>query len=463
MYRFFLSLRILRHHWLMTLIGSFFVGASLLILVVVMSVMDGFQSKLKETLAGSSADLQLTPRWPCDPVLLAKTIEELVPEVVAAGPFDETVTLTRKAGRVDVLREKMHYAAVFGVDPAREARINKFTEYLSPLDRLTRERGKKPSVRDVTKPFKVHSEIEEASGTVGVVVGKVLAADLNVFVNDKIRIAIAEPGATKDEDEDGAAPKELTLKYVQVMVVGYYESGNTEVDRSCVFMDHAAFTRMFTGDTARVSVRCRLTDSEAALEPALQRLRSGVLDEVVRRTAPPGVTLEPWQMQMRHETWKDKNRAIVQAIESEKSMILVIVFLIVVAGTSSIFAAQWLLVADKVREIGILRALGAEFGGVVSIFVLNGFLMGVIGSACGTLGGLLVVKNIDIVHGWISTIFGRPVFDPNVYLFPSIPTLVNYGEVTRYAVAALVCALIASAIPAMRAGLMNPAQALHRD
>jgi lipoprotein-releasing system permease protein len=462
MYRFFLSLRILRHHWLMTLIGSFFVGASLLILVVVMSVMDGFQAKLKETLAGSSADLQLTPRWPCDPVLLAKTIEELVPEVVAAGPFDETVTLTRKAGRVDALREKMHYAAVFGIDPAREARINKFTEYLSPLDRLTRLRGK-PSVRDVTKPFKVHSEIEEATGTVGVVIGKVLAAELGVFVNDKIRIAIAEPGAAQDENDDSAAPKELSLKYVQVMVVGYYESGNTDVDRSCVFMDHAAFARMFTGETARVSVRCRLTDPEEALDPALDRLKSGVLDELVRRTAPPGVALEPWQMQMRHDTWKDQNRAIVQAIESEKSMILVIVFLIVVAGTSSIFAAQWLLVSDKVREIGILRALGAEFGGVVSIFVLNGFLMGVIGSACGALGGLLVVHNIDIVHGWISTIFGRPVFDPNVYLFPSIPTLVDYGEVTRYAVAALVCALVASAIPAMRAGFMNPAQALHRD
>ena len=457
MYRFFLSLRILRHHWLMTLIGSFFVGASLLILVVVMSVMDGFQAKLKETLAGSSADLQLTPRWPCDTVALAKAIEELVPEVVAAGPFDETVTLTRKAGRVDAMREKMHYAAVFGVDPLREARINKFTEYLAPLDRHTRLRGA-PSVRDVSQPFRVYSEIEAASGTVGVVLGKGLAEDLGVFLNEKIRIAIAEPG----DDPAGGGPSEVSLKYVQVLVVGYYESGNSEVDRSCVFMDHEAFRKLFTGDAARVSVRCRLTDSDASLEPALDRLRLS-MDSLVQRSAPPGAQLENWQQQMRPETWRQKNRSIVQAIESEKSMILVIVFLIVVAGTSSIFAAQWLLVSDKVREIGILRALGAEFGGVVSIFVLNGFLMGLIGSLGGTLGGLLVVKNIDTVHGWISWVLGRPVFDPDVYLFPSIPTLVDYGEVTRYAVAALVCALVASAIPAMRAGFMNPAQALHRD
>jgi lipoprotein-releasing system permease protein len=457
MYRFFLSFRILRHHWLMTLIGSFFVGASLLILVVVMSVMDGFQAKLKETLAGSAADLELTPNWPCDPVKLAKAIEELVPEVEAAGPYDQTVTLTRKAGFTSAMQQPMHYAAVFGVDPAREARINKFTEYLAPLDRSTKLRGR-PSVRDVSQPFKVYSEIDEASGTVGVIVGKGLADDLGVLMGDRIRIAIAEPG----DDNGGAGPRDVTLKYVQVLVVGSYECGHSEVDKSCVFMDHEAFRRLFTGDTARVSVRCRLADPGSGLTPTLSRLRT-VLATLGRRSAPADEKYQNWNWQMRHETWRDRNSSIVKAIESEKSMILVIVFLIVVAGTSSIFAAQWLLVSDKVREIGILRALGAEFGGVVSIFVLNGFLMGLIGSLGGALGGLLVVRNIDTVHAWISWIFGRPVFDPEVYFFPNIPTLVDYGEVTRYAAAALVCALVASAIPAMRAGLMNPAEALHRD
>ena len=99
----------------------------------------------------------------------------------------------------------------------------------------------------------------------------------------------------------------------------------------------------------------------------------------------------------------------------------------------------------------------------MSIFVLNGFLMGLLGSIGGALGGLLVVRYIDAVHGGISWILGRKVFDPNVYLFQSIPTLVDYAEVTRYALAALICTLIAAAIPAIRAGMMNPAAALHRD
>jgi lipoprotein-releasing system permease protein len=453
MYRLFLSLRFLRHHWLMTLIGSFFVGASLVILVVVMSVMDGFQAKLKETLAGSSADLTLTPRWPCDPVLLSKAVEELVPQVEAAGPYYETITLTRRAGKVDPMREKMHYAAVYGIDAAREARINKFSEYLSELDLRTGKR-RPPSVRDVTRPFYVHDQIERDSKTVGVILGVGLADEIGLErLNQKIRIAIA--------DDPDADPQDVSLKYQQVLVVGLYQSGNSDVDRSCMFMDHEAFRSLFTGDVAKASIRCRLKDPEKILETE-ERVRA-VLDKLVVKSTPPGVAVQPWQQKMLPQSWKQKHRTLVQAIESEKSMILVIAFLIVIAGTSSIFAAQWLLVSDKIREIGILRSLGANFSGVVSIFVLNGFLMGVLGSAGGAFGGLLVVRYIDTVAGWISTLTGRPVFDPAIYLFPNIPTLVDYNEVTHYALAALVCTLVASAVPAMRAGFMNPAVALHRD
>ena len=161
--------------------------------------------------------------------------------------------------------------------------------------------------------------------------------------------------------------------------------------------------------------------------------------------------------------WSANHQAMVRAIESEKAMILVIAFLIVVAGTSSIFAAQWLLVSDKVREIGILRALGADVKGVATIFVLNGFLMGVLGSLGGTFGGLLFVRYIDSVHAFIRWLTGRDIFDPDIYLFSEIPTKVDPEQVTQFAIAALVCTLIAAAIPALRAGLMDPARALHHE
>ena len=226
-------------------------------------------------------------------------------------------------------------------------------------------------------------------------------------------------------------------------------------------MDQEAFRRLFGGDMARASVRCRLKDPDEIVDVAKRIF--AVKDRLVERSKPAGVEVDTWQREIRPESWRDRHRSLVQAIESEKAMILVISFLIVVAGTSSIFAAQWLLVSDKVREIGILRALGADFNGVVSIFVLNGFLMGVLGSAGGTFGGLLVVRYVDQVHAMISWVMGRPVFDPDIYMFQSVPTQVDYAQVTHYAVAALVCTLIASAVPAMRAGFLRPAEALHRD
>ncbi len=457
MYRLFLSLRFLRHHWLMTLIGSFFVGASLVILVVVMSVMDGFQARLKETIAGSSADLTLTPAWPCDTVAFAKALEELVPEVEVAGPFDETITMTRRPGRVRATEQKMHYAAVYGVDPRREGRINRFREYLSLLDIKSGTRT--PSVADPDDPFRVDDPLARASETIGVVCGKGLMEDLDVQRGEDIRIAIAAPKS--GEDGQDADATNVELKYVLVRVVGVYQSGNSEIDHSCIFMDHKVFGTLFGDDVTRKSVRCRLRHGDAIDATRAQILAA--MRELVRRSALPGARADSLVGRMQAESWKEKNHTIVQAIESEKSMILVIAFLIVVAGTGSIFAAQWLLVSDKVREIGILRALGAGVDGVVSIFMLNGFLMGVIGSVGGAAGGLLVVRYIDWVHALISWILGRPVFDKNVYLFDRIPTLVDYGEVTRYAVAALACTLVASAVPAIRAGLMRPAEALHRE
>jgi lipoprotein-releasing system permease protein len=454
MYRLFLSLRFLRHHWLMTLIGSFFVGASLVILVVVMSVMDGFQAKLKETISGASADLTLTPAWPADLVKLSQALEEMVPGVVAAGPYYETITLTRRAGKIDPVREKMHYAAVFGIDPHRETRVNRFREYLAPVDDEGR-RGK-PSVVEPDDPFKVHDPMDRASEAVGVVIGRGLQEDLRVPVGHKIRVAIAVP---PKESDPQATKEDVSLKYKQLLVVGVYHSGNSEIDRSCIFMDHRAFTALFDKDSTRASVRCKLDKPEEfdpwiSVKPligALQR-RSTLPD------APPSM-----ETGLVAESIRDRNKQLFQAIESEKAMILVISFLIVVAGTSSIFAAQWLLVSDKVREIGILRALGADVNGVVSIFVLNGFLMGVLGAAGGAFGGLLVVRYIDYVHDGISWLLGHRVFDRKIYLFDKIPTVVNYDEVTRYALAALACTLVASAIPAMRAGFMKPAEALHRD
>jgi lipoprotein-releasing system permease protein len=455
-YPLHLSAKFLRHHWLMSLIGSFFVGASLVILVVVMAVMDGFQERLKQTVSGASADFIVTTRYPADPDALAVSLQSHVPQVVAAGPLERTLTFVQRTGKVDPLDDKLEYAQVFGVDGWREQQVNRFGEYLR-----SRREGGRLTVKDLQDPFKVHDPLDAASGTRGVILGSGLKRALRgVSVGDRVRIAAlrrkpaSNGGGTQSMDD-------YEQDWLVFRIVGVYESGNAEKDANCLFLDWKVVRELWSADLRRSSVHCKLTDPDQ-FDAALAALKAA-RESVVRESVVPGVRVDPYDSALRPESWKDENQTLYRAIESEKAMILIIAFLIVIAGTSSIFAAQWLLVSDKIREIGILRALGAGVGGVMSIFVLNGFSMGLIGSAGGVGVGLLVVDQIDRVHDLVKVLTGRDVFPSDIYLFTSIPTRVNYDDVLRYAIAALVCTLIASAVPALRAGTMDPAKALHRE
>lgn len=449
-YRLHLSLRFLRHHWLMTLIGSFFVGASLVILVVVMAVMDGFQERLRDTVSGSSADFIVTARYPADLEALGRVLERHVPQVRSSAPFEQTLTFVQRT-HADPLAEKLQYAQVFGVDGWREQQVNRFGQYLRSkrLGVLT--------VKDIGDPFKVHDAFDAAAGTRGVILGEVLRRELNSDVGDMIRIAALR----RKKGGSGEGIDDYEQDWLTFRVVGIYESGNHERDAHCLFLDWKVVQELWSPDLRKSSVRCRLTAPDA-FDDARRALKARIAT-VIADSRPSGVEIPPENAALLAQSWMDENPTLVQAIESEKSMILIIAFLIVIAGTSSIFAAQWLLVSDKTREIGILRALGAGVEGVMSIFVLNGLCMGLLGSIGGALAGLLVVDQIDGVHELVKTLTGRDVFPPDIYLFDRIPTRVDYDAVVQYAGAALVCTLIASAIPALRAGLLDPARALHRD
>lgn len=455
MYRFHLSWRFLRHHWLMTCIGSFFVGASLVVLVVVMSVMDGFQQRLKDTVAGFSADYIMVPQFPADMAKLADAAEARVPSLLSAAPYHETITLVQRAGPKDPLRDKLEFAQAFGVDGLREQRVNRFGDYL-------RDRRGRLTVRDLSDPFKVHDRLEEKSGTKGVILSSGLMALLQVQVGEKVKIASIRRRAA--ESADGGPSADATdydQKWLKYLVVGVYSTGNGDKDAHCLFLDHRVVSDLWSRDVRRSGIRAKLRPGEE-FGTAL-RQSEAAMEALIADSVPAGTPLTPFDRRFALHTWRDENVTLMQAIESEKSMILVISFLIVVAGTSSIFAAQWLLVSDKIREIGILRALGAGVGGVITIFVTNGFVMGLIGSAGGVAVGLLVVRKIDSVKAFVLWLTGRDLFPSDIYLFKTIPTLVDHAAVVRYALAALACTLVASAIPALRAGLLDPAKALHRE
>ena len=122
-----------------------------------------------------------------------------------------------------------------------------------------------------------------------------------------------------------------------------------------------------------------------------------------------------------------------------------------------------MIVVEKTRDIGILKALGASSNGVMSVFLSYGLALGVVGSGVGVILGLVFVRYINEIEGFLSVILGRKVFDERIYYFPTIPAEVNYFTVTWVAFGAIAIAVLASVLPARRAARLQPVQALRYE
>jgi lipoprotein-releasing system permease protein len=134
--------------------------------------------------------------------------------------------------------------------------------------------------------------------------------------------------------------------------------------------------------------------------------------------------------------------------------------LIIAVAGFGILATFFMIVVEKTRDIGTLKALGASGVGVSSIFLSYGLLLGFVGSGAGLVGGLLFVDNINAIAGVVETITGQEVFDPTVYYFTEIPTIVEPFTLVWVMAGAIAIAVLASVLPAMRAARMHPVQAL---
>ncbi|QDT55284.1 Lipoprotein-releasing system transmembrane protein LolE [Caulifigura coniformis] len=160
------------------------------------------------------------------------------------------------------------------------------------------------------------------------------------------------------------------------------------------------------------------------------------------------------------KTWEQKQGPLLEAVEVESAILNVLLFLIITVAGFGILAIFYMIVVEKTRDIGILKALGASSRGVMSIFLGYGLALGIVGSGVGVGIGLLFVHYINEIEHVISWILGRKVFDENIYYFHEIPTVVQPGMVAWVALGAVVIAVLASVLPARRASSLHPVRAL---
>jgi lipoprotein-releasing system permease protein len=233
--------------------------------------------------------------------------------------------------------------------------------------------------------------------------------------------------------------------------VDLYESKMSEYDSSFVFVPIRKLQeiRAMYDPTTKVA-NCN----------AIQiRLKEGVDLDMVRDLLRENFAPQIYKI----STWRDKEGALLAAVQMETAVLNVLLFLIIAVAGFGILAIFCMIVFEKTRDIGILKSLGATGWGILGIFLSYGFLLGIVGAGVGLGLGLLFVRYINEIADLLGRITGRPVFDPSIYYFQKIPAIVEVWTVSWIVVGALAIAIVASILPALRAALLHPVQALRYE
>lgn len=236
-------------------------------------------------------------------------------------------------------------------------------------------------------------------------------------------------------------------------IVDLYESKMSEYDSSFAFVPIQKLQQLrgmidpISGDATVTSIQIKLKDG-ASLEEAQRRLMAAYPAE----RAP-----------FRVRTWKEMQGPLLHAVELETTILNILLFLIIAVAGFGILATFYMIVVEKTKDVGILKSLGAPSGGVMSIFLGYGLSLGIVGSGVGMVIGLLFVVYINDIADVVKWITGREVFDPTVYYFQKIPTIIEPFTVAWIVAGAMIIAVLASVLPALRAARLHPVEALRYE
>ncbi|MRD46140.1 lipoprotein-releasing ABC transporter permease subunit [Caenimonas koreensis] len=391
---------------------SFISGVSMLgialgvaALIIVLSVMNGFQKEVRDRMLSVVSHIEVF--GPGGGMLedANRTMAEARrnPEVTGAAPFISAQALLARG-------EDMRGAVVRGIDPAKEGEVTDLARTMQPvLDRLK-------------------------SGEFGVVMGAELARALGVREGDPVTL-IAPSGQV--------TPAGVVPRLKQMTVVGTFDSGHFEYDSGLVMLHQDDAARIFRLE-GPTGIRLKLKDLNKARDVAgeLTQTLSGAV--VVR-------------------DWTRQNRTWFAAVQLEKRMMFIILTLIVAVAAFNLVSTLVMTVQDKRADIAILRTLGASPASIMGIFVVQGALVGVIGTLVGLLLGLGIAVNIDVIVPALEHALNASFLPRDIYLISRMPSDPQQADIVPIAVISLVLAFLATLYPSWRASRVNPAEALRYE
>jgi lipoprotein-releasing system permease protein len=460
MYKYLLCWRYLRTRYIaLASVVSVMLGVATMI--VVNSVMAGFSAKMKDRLHGVLADIvaesyDLDGFYNADEVM-ARIKATAGDDVEAMAPTMETVAIMK----INVGGNSYtQHVRLIGVRPEERAATGDFAEFLCDdrgrriapsfevSDRL-RERSPAGSVlkdspddeysqalRDL-----VRQEVPDHGAIIGWALGTIHREGTDTVIappGSKVRLVFPAGGRTPQPGID------------DFTVVGFFKSGMSEYDSTHVYvpLERLQQMRLLVDEQRR-----------GAVNQIQIKVRPGVdLDRLAAKLQTALEQLRP--MYFRVSTWEQKQSPILAAVRVEQSILNILLFFIIAVAGFGILAIFSMIVVEKTRDIGVLKALGASTAGVRGIFLGYGLLLGLVGSGVGMAGGLLFVRYINAIEKGLSTLTGRKVFDDSIYYFNEIPTLVEPMTVVAIVGGALFIAAAASVWPAQRAARLHPVKAL---
>ena len=373
-------------------------------LIVVLSVMNGFQQELRTRILSVASHIEVRgfPELK-DPAGVAEIVRRN-PHVVAAAPYvaGQAMLSAGDTNRGVLIR---------GIDPARE-----------------------DTVADIGKSMRRGALSSLTPGSFNVVLGAELARGLGVHVGEPVVLFTPQGNVTPA----GTLPRIKTFN-----VSGVFEVGMFEFDSGLALINIEDAEKLYRMENP-TGVRLKLDDMFLAPRVATELLGTLPADADVR-------------------DWTRNHANFFRAVAIEKRVMFIILTLIVAVAAFNIVSAQVMTVTDKQADIAILRTLGASPGSITAIFMIQGALIGVIGTLIGVVGGVLLALNVGTVLPALERLLNVQFLDKTVYYINELPSDLQRGDVVTIAVIALVLALVATIYPAWRAAKVNPAEALRYE
>lgn len=396
-----------RNHFISFISLTSMIGLALgvLAMIVVLSVMNGFQKEMSSRILGMVPHAAIFGGQPLDDWQAVAAAAKRNPQVLAAVPFAELEGMLSYRGAMQPIQLQ-------GIDPELESQVSIIAEHMT--------QGRLGDLQ---------------AGGFGVVIGEITARRFQLKVGDRMALIVPEASSV---------PGGITPRMQAVNVVGVFKVG-AELDSSLALLhvaDAAQIQRLQPGQVP--GVRLKLHDLYQA--PQVSAAIVSELGEGYRAS-----------------DWTQTQGSLFSAMKMEKTMIGLLLLLIVAVAAFNIIATLIMVVADKGGDIAILRTLGATPGQIMGIFMVQGTVIGVVGTLIGAALGIVAALNVSQLVGWIERLSGQQVLSSDVYFISNLPSELLLADVLLICGAAFALSFLATLYPSWRAAGIQPAEALRYE